>query len=580
MKPYKIILLFALLAATVSLRGQITIGSDIPPTRAALLDLKARQTTGTLTSVTADENITAALGDGGLVLPRVKLVSISTLEPFIPADDAAFTANTNSLKEKLAGLMVYNMTNNGVGSALYPAVYTWDGEKWVTTQANEAASSIITQPLPFTFYETGEETINPLTFVVEGLGDWTFQWYQITGNNVHVRISTAIGSSDAVGGTVGKEVVDTRSTALFTPTGVKKGTTRKANNTGFYKFYCIAESSMGARLESDIAEVAVGCGAKNNAGEWISFMCFNLGAGADIGTASYNGITIQEQKDYPIGTFTNNANGVSNQHAYIPGEEKLWGSLFQWGRIADGHELRLFTGAGGTPTNTQLYSGVVANDIVNGSRCSASDTYRPYQQVKNGTAGYGKFITGGANWTPISQVNADQLWRTGRFIQNDPCAHYKTDGSYHEFWHNGTDGQNKDVDGVTISPACTDVGTAWRTPSQDEWASIYRGGTISGDPGNATANTWSWYNGTSTNYSRGYEIKPDGTTATLFLPASGNRNYGNNSLLYNQSTGGNYWSISIININAYYLFFNRSSVSPAFNINRAYGFALRCIKNS
>ncbi|NDV96128.1 hypothetical protein D0T84_14580 [Dysgonomonas sp. 521] len=575
MKPYKIIFLSALLVTTVSLRGQITFGSEIEPTRAALLDLKARQTSGTVTSVSDDANITVAEGDGGLVLPRVKLVDITTLEPFIAKDDPEFVNNTNSLKERLAGLTVYNLTDNGPFSKLYPATYTWNGVVWITSRVNTPVATITEPPKAFTFYELGTEEPDPLTITVEGDGTWEYQWYQVTGNNVHVRIGTPIGGPDTVDGTGA-------TTASFTPTGVKKGTTRNANNTGFYKFYCVAKSSLGAELTSDIAEVAVGCGAKNNAGEWISFMCFNLGAGADIGTASYNGITIQEQKEYPIGTFTNNANGVSDQHAYIPGEEKLWGSLFQWGRIADGHELRLFTGAGGTPTNIQAYSGIAAADIVNGSRCSTGDTSRPYQQIKSGTAGYGKFIYALAppnyNWTPISST-ADQLWRTGRFVQNDPCAHYKTDGTYQEFWHNGTDGQNKDVDGVTFSEACGDADTAWRTPSQDEWGSIYRGGTISGDPDNATANTWNWYNGTSSNISRGYEIKPDGETTTLFLPASGYRNHGD-GLLYSQGGSSTLRSTSIIGTNAYTLGLGSTNINPATGNGRAHGFAIRCIKHS
>ncbi|NDV96130.1 hypothetical protein D0T84_14590 [Dysgonomonas sp. 521] len=553
--------------------AQVTVGSNITPTRAALLDLKARQTTATIPSVNADENITSALGDGGLLLPRVKLIDINTLEPFIAKDDAEYVANTNSLKERLAGLMVYNVTDNGAGSTLYPAVYTWDGTKWRTERINEAGASIMVQPKPFTFYETGEETVKALEFVVDGLGTWTYQWYQVTGNNVHVRIGTAVGKAETIYTNTTDANAAGATSPSFTPNKVIKGskTTRNANNTGFYKFYCVAKSSLGAELTSDIAEVAVGCGAKNNDGEWISFMCFNLGA--------QNGITIQEQKDYPIGTFTNDASGM---HTYIPGEENVWGGLFQWGRIADGHELRSFTGAGGTPTNIQAYSGVETAHIINGNRCSTTDTPRPYQQVKEGTAGYGKFIYGNVvNWTPIAQATADQLWRTGRFIQNDPCAHYKTDGSYHEFWHNGADGQNKDVDGVIISEACTDAGTAWRTPSQDEWGSIYRGGAITGSPGNATANTWSWYGGTSTliDNSRGCEIKPDGETTTLFLPASGYRSNGK-GLLYYQSVSAFYLSYSINGINTYNLNFGSSYVNPANSSSRVSGFALRCIKNN
>ncbi len=566
----RIFLLSAMLLSLVhSLQAQVTIGSGIPPTRAALLDLKTKQEAGAVASVSDTKNATST--EGGFLLPRVELVSIHTLEPFIAADDPEFVNNTNSLKYKLAGLMVYNITNNGVGSTLYPAVYTWNGELWVTSQANEAVSSIVSHPKKFTFYELGTETLTPgdaLKFEVDGLGTWTYQWYQVTGNNVHVRIGTPVGQSGTIYTNAATANAAGATSKSFTPQAVIKGTTRRAGNTGFYRFYCIAESSLGARLESDIAEIAVGCGAKNNAGEWISFMCFNLGAD--------NASTIASQKAYNIGSYTNNTTNAPGQHAYIANEERLWGSLFQWGRIADGHELRSFTGAGGTPTNTVARGAIATTDIGNGNRCSVSDTYRPYQQVrKTSTTWFGKFIYGNAAWTPIAQATSDMLWRTGRFVQNDPCAHYKDDGSYQEFWHEGTDQQNNGY------AACSDAGTAWRTPAQDEWGNLYKGGTISGSPSTATANTWSWYGGTSTpiNSSRGYEVKPDGATTTLFLPASGYRSNGN-GLLYYQGAYGYYWSVSIISTNAYNLNFNSGNVNPANSNNRANGFALRCIKNS
>jgi hypothetical protein len=546
---------------------QVTIGSGISPTRAALLELKTRQESGTVTSVSDSKNVTST--DGGFLLPRVELVNINTLEPFIPADDTEFVSNTNSLKEKLAGLMVYNITDNGPGSSLYPAVYTWNGTYWVTSQINEAIAFITRQPEKFTFYESGIGSVEPLTINVDGVGTWTYQWYQVTGNNVHVRIGTPMGQSGTIYTSDATATAAGSKTASFAPQAVLKGTTRSAGNTGFYKFYCIATSSLGAMLTSDIAEVAVGCGAKNNEGEWISFMCFNLGAADNS--------TIASQKSYPIGTFTNNADGDPNRHAYITGEEKLWGGLFQWGRIADGHQER------NPALNNKSYSGIDnGNQIGDGNRCSAVDISRPYQQVLKSSNWFGQFIyntSSPSNWTPVDQNTANLLWRNGRFVQNDPCAHYKVSASttptYQEFWHNGTQ------DSSTGTEACTDSGTSWRIPSQDEWGAIYKGGAISGLYTSATANTWRWYNGTQTpdNYSRGYEIKPDGETTTLFLPASGYRSYGNGSL-YTQGTDGFYWNNSVAGTNAYYFNFTSGSVFPANNGYRAYGFALRCIKNS
>ncbi|GHV41145.1 hypothetical protein FACS1894179_08790 [Bacteroidia bacterium] len=536
----------------LQLYSQVTIGSGIPPSRAALLDLKTKQTTGTISSVSDDANITSGAGDGGLLLPRVKLVSISTLEPFIPAGDPDFTANTDNLKERLAGLMVYNITNNGVGSTLYPAVYTWNGAIWVTSQANVAVSSITGQPQQFTFYEQGTETAQPLTFTVDGLGTWTYQWYQVTGNNVHVRIGTPIGGSGTVSGTGA-------TTASFTPTGVIKGTTRNAVNAGFYRFYCIAQSSLGTKLESNTVEVAVGCGAKNNAGEWLSFMCFNLGA---------SDLTIAAQKNHTM-TFSP-ANDADGKHYYIANEENLYGDLYQWGRIGDGHEKRgaaqgFTAGANTAGTNQVAYgSGPTYED---GNLIGTSQRF-PWRQVaRNNSAYYGKFIFTGAaqnyNWAynlPANQI--DQLWRAGRFASNDPCAKINADGVTYETYYPVQDGTSG-------------ASTGWRTPAQDEWGSLYKGGTISGSPSTATANTWVW---NSTN-GRGYEIRPNGVTTTLFLPAGGYR-YIDNGLLYRQGTLGYYWSTSINSTTAYSLYFSSASVYPANSNYRAFGFALRCIKNS
>ncbi|GHT14862.1 hypothetical protein FACS189426_21810 [Bacteroidia bacterium] len=155
------------------LQAQVTIGSGIEPRKAALLDLKTRQA-GAVTAVTDNDNVTSGSGGGGLLLPRVQLKTISSLEPFILDTDLEFINNTDNLKEHLAGLMVYNITDHGPSSTLYPAVYTWNGAIWVTSHANEAVSSVINQPVPFTFYEKGTETIDSLTFKVDGLGTWTY----------------------------------------------------------------------------------------------------------------------------------------------------------------------------------------------------------------------------------------------------------------------------------------------------------------------------------------------------------------------------------------------------------------------
>jgi uncharacterized protein (TIGR02145 family) len=497
-----------------------------------------------------------------LLLPRVKLVSNNSLAPLLTSAEEA----SDSLKYLLAGLTVYNITASG--PSLYPAVYTWDGSQWKTSEANEVNFlAVARQPEPFTFCESGGGDIT-LTFNVNGGVNPKFQWFQITSTNVHVRVGDTI-KTDGIG-----SGYDTQSLTLGS--SILQGTTKNARYCGFYKFYCIVTDDLGQLVESNTAEVAVGCGAKKNDGSWLSFMCFNLGAD--------NNSTIASQTGYSI-TFQNDS--IGGLHTYTANEEKLYGSLFQWGRIADGHELRSDDGDGNSFKTSQAYnspSDITVAALDSGNLCTTSDTRRPLSQIRKSSSWYGKFIHGLSNWNPISSSNQtalDQLWRTTRFVQNDPCAHYKADGTYQEFWN-----ETAKTSPNNSSAACTDAGTNWRTPTQEEWGSIYKGGTVSGTYGSATANTWFQYY--TTNYpgngnlnitrSLGYEIRPDGKTATLFLPASGFRNSSNGSLYY-QGTNGYYWSSSIAGISAYNLSFSSSSVSPANSSNRARGFALRCIKN-
>lgn len=548
-KIYTLILLLSIISV---LQAQVTIGSGIPPTKAALLDLKTRQAESIVNNVGDDENISSETG--GLLLPRVKLVSTNNLEPFISTLDDDWTDATKqkALRMSLVGLTVYNIAS--VGTSLYPALYTWDGFKWTTSQANPSAGlEVSRQPQAFTFYETGEETVKPLEFIISGaIGTVTYQWYQVTGNNVHIRIGTPIGSG-TISGTGDK-------TASFTPLGVIKGTTRNAKNAGFYKFYCEALDSYGKKIQSTTAEIAVGCGAKNNSGEWITFMCFNLGA--------ENGITIKDQINAPINSHTNSPNG---DHAYIPGEERVYGSLFQWGRIADSHELR------NSPVIAR--GSMTEAEILSGNKCSGGDTGRPFVQIKKGSNWHGKFITSSvgnnANWNPSPQYSLDRLWRIGGFDQNDPCGHYNEDGTYLEFWHEGT---NETSSGVA---ACSAGKTGWRSPSQDEWSSIYKGGSLAGTPQSASANTWIWTGGAETQISkiRGYEIKPDGATTTLFLPASGFRHSDNGNLQL-VGTFGYYWSVSILSTNVHDLYFANGMVNPGNNDVRGRGMPIRCVKGN
>lgn len=93
--------------------SQVTIGSGIAPVRAGMLDIKDQEPDA--------DNVTSK--SGGIVLPRVELMNLSTLEPFME------TSIVDYDKEKKihTGMLVYNMTNT---SSITPGLYFWDGTKW------------------------------------------------------------------------------------------------------------------------------------------------------------------------------------------------------------------------------------------------------------------------------------------------------------------------------------------------------------------------------------------------------------------------------------------------------------------
>jgi len=134
---FKIATAFALLFITGSLcfesQAQVTIGMESSPAKGALLQLKNKEVANP-TSVTDATNATVDKDGGGLGLPRVMLVNKTTLEPFVMAD-ASWTTNTGKVKEKHAGLVVYNIyvsptTETDANKTFQQGLYVWNGATW------------------------------------------------------------------------------------------------------------------------------------------------------------------------------------------------------------------------------------------------------------------------------------------------------------------------------------------------------------------------------------------------------------------------------------------------------------------
>jgi len=543
MKKQMILVLLLIISAVMKTNAQVTIGNDTPPV--LTLDVVATKTDGT----TAE----------GIVAPRLTLAQLNAAQAqYGAAQTGAFVYITD----------YSGGTISGYSDQIFCVGYVYfNGSYWVSDCASARTYvTIISQPKAFTFYEQGTESEAALFFGAGGSSALTYQWYIVTGSNIHVRIARPCTAADGIGATTNSFIPHVAGSSSNT------NTTKVADKNGFYRYYCVATNMTGDSTTSDIAEVAVGCGAKDLNGEWLSFMCFNLGATRH---------TIAAQQNTSV-TFST-ANAADGLHVKVANEEALYGDLFQWGRIADGHEKRnaIPVGSTGGTANTVAWNPSSTPVYENGNQLGSSTMRYPYQQVAaTNTTYYGKFIQTIAaspnnnNWYAgpgITSSAVDELWRQSAFASNDPCQKIMADGLTYSNWYPPSH---------PTSAAGGSSGTGWRLPTQGEWGNLYRGGTISGVASIALANTWDWYELTSSpsEGAKGVALKPDGVTTTLFLPASGYRNT-NTALLYGQGARGDYWSASIISTNAYYLNVNAASVNPSTSTARGFGFALRCIKN-
>jgi hypothetical protein len=123
----KIILISLIcLVSTQILKSQVTVGSFNEPVKAALLDLKTKN--ADTNNVTVENN-----GRGGLVLPRVKLVDKTTLEPFISKTSDDWKKKESEMKKLHIGMMVYNLET---GKGFSPGIYVWEASGWVKNEVN------------------------------------------------------------------------------------------------------------------------------------------------------------------------------------------------------------------------------------------------------------------------------------------------------------------------------------------------------------------------------------------------------------------------------------------------------------
>jgi hypothetical protein len=323
MKKVFYLMLTLIVLSVASVNAQVRIGGSSDPSASAILDLNADSTTTT--------------GKLGLALPRVALTS---------------TTDVATIKIPKTGLTVYNLATAGTGAtAVVPGVYVFNGTSWTRSSAT-SAPVITVQPKSFSFSRLqntigdpngpATATVAALSVTAAGSGTLTYAWYE-KPKNMNV---TARGTKLA-------------STASYAP---------PVTAWGMRSYYCVVSNGTDS-VVSNVADVAIGCGAKTMDGRWLSFMCQNLGAAA--APANLDAITFATNSTIPQGDT-------------ISSDAKGW--LFQWGRLGDGHQWRsAATVAGPVYLPTQDQAPATGTSGTSASLgITTAQTYANY---------YGKFIT-------------------------------------------------------------------------------------------------------------------------------------------------------------------------------------------
>jgi len=514
--------IFLILFFTLPLKAQVTIGSQKAPHSYSVLELASTK--------------------GGFRLPML-------------SNDERDALKLTSDSTEASGLFIYNTDID--------CVEFWSGGKWIdlcsATPASSIMNSITLTSAAGTDAQTvcGGAAITPITYSTTGAtgatfiglpvgvtGSWNAGAIAISGTpatngNYIVVLTGGNGSGMAIGTiTVNKvlseisgnngvtkgatdliySVIPIGATTYYTwtvPTdwsitsgqGTASITVTAGTTEGPVGAITVRANNGNCTGTSTLA-VSVGCPVKTTSGNWLTFMCYNLGADENM--------------------------SIADQMAYVPKnslDETVYGSLYQWGRQADGHQLRTSPSYPTNDTSPEIGT-VSGSDLdVNG-------------QVATTSAAYGKFIK--ANDGVIND------WRS------------PTDTT---LWYNN---------GKAVNDPCPD---GWHVPTVTEWQSIMRNNdtAIFGIPVSGisftSGNKWVWSN-TAT---QGWLIIPSGSSAaTLFLPSGGYR--GNTTSALNMpDTFGYYWISSSSGKSAHCMYFSSENINPSPYSVKANGMSVRCV---
>ena len=148
------------------------------------------------------------------------------------------------------------------------------------------------------------------------------------------------------------------------------------------------------------------------------------------------------------------------------------------------------------------------------------------------------------------------------YISAAAISGWSTSAAANKAWNSGTEAAPV----KTTNDPCPD---GFRVPTQSEWASFNTNSTTS------IIGTWvTTANGGDNNFTAARKFTNNGSTLTF--PTAGLRFYSTGALGYRAYYGA-YWSSTEYYTYAYYLYFDSTTVSPANDSYRPYGFSVRCI---
>ena len=469
--------------ASIEVNSQVTIGSSNPPSDFSLLDLDASEQQRGLHNA----RLTTAQRD-------------ALVTPDSPQPD----------KDLAVGLMIYNTDND--------CLEFWNGSQWVSLCFGRAIPNEPDPDLPiapssfclsgYTCFDVAQShsdtnfasdivNLANRTFTLSGDGAIDIRFF-VTRNDYN-----AIASLNQNGNTV-EIVFRSDINAVMTGNeGVFTILAQFTNGTGGER----VQTSITARIQDSAC-----CMVRSTFCQgWLTFMCHNLGADTSL--------SIDDQINSNITSVT---------------DPTIWGSLFQWGRQADGHQNR---------TSPSFAEPTIANALP----VSDASAFDANGQILDTHLAFGQFIRNNAT---VAIAQGD--WRLPQIDT---------------LWNSGTEA----VPVKAINDPCP---PGWRVPTIDEWRSIMNGDATAVSDGTTTisGNTW-------TLAQNGYLIRPNNGTAgepTLFLPITDWRH--RNTANLQNATLGWYWSSTVSGTNVSTIYFAGPGFTvSSFNATRATGHAVRCV---